>query len=315
MRWIALGAAAAGLLATASLAGATTNHTIQVDGSCADWAADEQLTTATAGDRVGITWDGSNVFVASWGLPFNDRLVVGFDLDRGTDDGSNVSYGGVSFPATGQPDYVYELYLGFPGADLFSTRHGNGFSTVSAYPPIQYSWSASTCNSQPFVDISFPRTMFSGGDVSGLTPADDVGVYAWLEDGNQTTVYASMPASNPTGATPKTFASQAYCPSTDAARSPNVFCAGTPTAAILTAFRAHGRTLTWRTGAELGIVGFELRRDGRLLRTRQLRVRSRPGGSTYRYVDTGAHVGVHHLYRLFAIQADGSRRFLGAARS
>ncbi|MFN2468319.1 MAG: hypothetical protein ABR521_09370 [Gaiellaceae bacterium] len=268
-----------------------------------DWDADEDFATASAGTDVRLTWDGDHVYVGAGGIPFGDRLIVAFDLNRGTSDGSNVSYRGVSFAPRGQPDYVFDLNLGWDGGRQFLRRNGNALTNSSHN--ILFSWSSTGCDSKPFVEVIIERFLFTGGDVSGLAPADDMGVYAWFESQGGS-VYASTPASNQTGAPPLAFSSQLWCPTSDAGRSPDTYCGSGPTSATIASFTVRGRTVRWRTVAETGLLGFEVWRDGRRV-SPLLPARGGARGAVYRFVDRGVRGRVRHVHRLAIVRADGTR--------
>ncbi|MFN2467536.1 MAG: choice-of-anchor B family protein [Gaiellaceae bacterium] len=90
-----------------------------------------------------------------------------------------------------------------------------------------------------------------------------------------------------------------------------------PTAVDVLSFRARaaGRsvTLTWRTGAELDTVGFDVRRSGagRSVKVNRTLVPAkglaRAGGAAYRLVDRNLRPGAAYGYRLQAVTKDGTR--------
>jgi hypothetical protein len=95
-------------------------------------------------------------------------------------------------------------------------------------------------------------------------------------------------------------------------------CTGGPTAVRLSALRAsrHGRavSVSWRTGAEVGIAGFDVFRQGagRFVRANRELIPSRgaAAGHAYRYVDATAPAGSLR-YRIEGIGANGARIWLG----
>jgi hypothetical protein len=84
----------------------------------------------------------------------------------------------------------------------------------------------------------------------------------------------------------------------------------TPTAARMLAFAARGTdagvSVTWRTGSEVGILGFNLWRGATRLNPRLIPAKANPG-ATYRFLDRLAKPGVRHIYRLDLVLLDGSR--------
>ena len=92
----------------------------------------------------------------------------------------------------------------------------------------------------------------------------------------------------------------------------------TPTAVNVFSFsgRASGRrvVLSWRTGAELDTLGFDVWRSAagnKALKVNRALVPAkavgRAGGATYRVTDATARPGVRYTYRLRATSRDGKR--------
>lgn len=94
-----------------------------------------------------------------------------------------------------------------------------------------------------------------------------------------------------------------------------------PTAARLLSFAARAErgsvVLRWRTGSEVGVVGFNVwRRSGSVERKTNrslVTATGRAGGATYRLVDRTAKAGARYTYRLQAVHRNGSRSWYGAA--
>lgn len=187
---------------------------------------------------------------------------------------------------------------------FFYRRNGDGFDSSPTNPlGTDGAFGATGCGGDPFAEVSLDRELFDisnpfgalAADVSGLTASDDVGVYAWTQVG-EGQIEGSMPAANQ-NTTPLLY--EAYCQTTDAGRMPNQYCVPT-TAVRVASFAVHGRTLTWRSGSETGVLGFEIRRDGRKLAF--VRARGAPSGASYRYVDRTARAGSKHTYRLRVVR-------------
>ena len=90
-----------------------------------------------------------------------------------------------------------------------------------------------------------------------------------------------------------------------------------PTAVVLRSFSAvrarNGVLLRWRTGAEAGLLGFDLYRGGLRLNRSLIPAAHSAAGAAYRYVDRRAP-SASARYRLEAVRPDGSRVWLGATR-
>ena len=92
---------------------------------------------------------------------------------------------------------------------------------------------------------------------------------------------------------------------------------GNPTAATLTSFTAKAaRTsvqLSWRTAAELDVLGFDVWRSagGKAVKLNRSLVPAkaiaRAGGASYRLVDRNLRPGVAYTYRLQVVRQDGTR--------
>lgn len=93
---------------------------------------------------------------------------------------------------------------------------------------------------------------------------------------------------------------------------------GVPTAARLLSFRARraGRpvVLSWRTASEVGVLGYELLRNGKLVNAHPIPAHGHAGGATYRFVDRATRPGQAYVYRIETIDLGGARHFLGTAR-
>jgi hypothetical protein len=93
---------------------------------------------------------------------------------------------------------------------------------------------------------------------------------------------------------------------------------GAPTAAKLLSFRARraGRpvVLSWRTASEVGVLGYELLRNGQLVNAHPIPATGHAGGATYRFVDRAARPGRAYVYRIETVDLGGGRHFLGTAR-
>ena len=94
------------------------------------------------------------------------------------------------------------------------------------------------------------------------------------------------------------------------------------TLVVLSSFRAYedgGQTVVeWQTAAEVGTVGFYLKRlDEKAGRYTRVNRKLLPGllhslqGGTYRYVDTGAVPGETYTYKLIEVEASGKKRRYG----
>ncbi len=209
-----------------SLAQATSYHTITIDGNCTDWSADEKF-TGNDGTQTWITWDSNNIYLGLLGGgAASQKRIAAFDLNTGTNDGSNVNYSGVNFPTKGQPDYVAE----FSNFNVyFTTRSGNTLNTATnpAGTGNFFSTSGTGCGAN-FVEVSVARSLFNGGSVSGLSPADDVGIYSYFVDptggAGSGYVYGGMPQSgNPSGNVSQNFTSEEYFITTDYSRAPTSY--------------------------------------------------------------------------------------------
>ncbi len=92
---------------------------------------------------------------------------------------------------------------------------------------------------------------------------------------------------------------------------------GAPVAVVVSSFsgRREGRgvRLTWRTRAEAGLAGFELRRGSMKLNRRLIRTAGPSAGALYRYADRRAPAAPT-TYRLYGIGLDGKARLLAALR-
>lgn len=88
-----------------------------------------------------------------------------------------------------------------------------------------------------------------------------------------------------------------------------------PTAVTLSSFvgraTAKGVVLRWRTAQEVGLLGFEIYRDGVKVNRKLVVARGSGAGAAYRLVDHRARAGVTHAYRLQAVRVGGSRVWLG----
>jgi hypothetical protein len=90
-----------------------------------------------------------------------------------------------------------------------------------------------------------------------------------------------------------------------------------PTAIVLERFTARrvrsGVALSWRTGSELGLTGFNVYRGGSRLNRTLIAARGSQAGISYRFFNR--HPGrLPARYRLQAVRLDGSRAWLGSAR-
>jgi hypothetical protein len=85
---------------------------------------------------------------------------------------------------------------------------------------------------------------------------------------------------------------------------------GAPTAARVVGFSVHrtdsGVSVTWRTGSEVGIIGFNVWRSGTRLNPRAIAARASQG-ATYRFIDRSSKSGASAVYRLELILRDGRR--------
>ena len=98
--------------------------------------------------------------------------------------------------------------------------------------------------------------------------------------------------------------------------------AGPPTAVALSALSARrlstGVLVSWRTGAENKVVGYEVWRSTsgafRKLTSSPLRASLRPSGSRYQYRDRTARPGATYTYRIAAVSVDGTSTVLGSVR-
>lgn len=94
-----------------------------------------------------------------------------------------------------------------------------------------------------------------------------------------------------------------------------------PTAVVVRDFvaKAQGRrvTLTWRTGSEAEVLGFNVWRVGsgssHRVNRALIRAKGQLGGATYRVVDRSARRGVPYRYRLQLVRPDGSRAWADSA--
>jgi hypothetical protein len=75
---------------------------------------------------------------------------------------------------------------------------------------------------------------------------------------------------------------------------------------------ASGVVLTWRTGADAGIAGFNVWRGAMKVNPTLIPARGRLGGTTYRFVDPAPGPAA---YRLETVGVDGSRIFARATRA
>ncbi|MFN2467363.1 MAG: hypothetical protein ABR521_04425 [Gaiellaceae bacterium] len=91
-----------------------------------------------------------------------------------------------------------------------------------------------------------------------------------------------------------------------------------PTAVAVSSFAARraprGVVVTWRTGAEAGVLGFDVRRGGTKLNRRPVAARGTAGGASYHFLDGTAPRGRGSLYRLEIVRLDGTRRVVASAR-
>jgi alpha-glucosidase len=202
---------------------AASYHSININGDCSLWTSDEKI-NGNDGTQTWITWDASTVYLA-WlgGGGSNQRRIAAFDLDAATVDGSNISYSGVTFPSVGQPDYIAEVSN---NTTFFTTRTGSSISTVTN-PSGTHNW-FSTCGSSNFVELSVPRSLFSGGSVSGLPTGASLGVYSYFFDpsggGGAGFEYGGMPQGKIGSGTPtQTFSAMDYFATTDGGRSPSSY--------------------------------------------------------------------------------------------
>jgi hypothetical protein len=302
-----------------AVAGATTPHNIPMNRQCSAYAADEVFATSTSGIDARLTWNSSRLWGAAKELDSYDTMTVAFDLDPGVNDGSTASFDGISFDPAHEPDYIGRWAPSiFPFPAQWFQRIGNSFQENTS--ATTNAGSADAANSDcgtAFAENQFERTNFTGGDVSGLSEADDVGVRIWLVHIADGTVYGSMPLGNPTGAPPLTFPSEVVCPTTDGLRSPNVYCpaTGLPTAVELAFFAATGRQITWRLASQHDLFGFVLWRNAQSLTPTPILAQPTLSGGTYRFFDRNARRGVSYTYRLQAIRLSGSRVWLGSTRS
>jgi hypothetical protein len=295
----------------ASAAPRTSYHSITVDGSCADWASDEIFATSDPPADIRVTWDANTIYIgwAGGDAADSDARAAAFDLDKGTNDGSDVNLGAVTFASNGQPDYGVTFAGSSPGTVIVYQRSGGTLNPSEADPPgTAGAFSATGCGGGPFAEVSLARSLFNGtpttrpdglartaADVNGLAPTDDVGVYGFFQP-VEDPPYGSMPASN-MDSTPFRF--EAYCAKTDNGRAPNQYCAAT-THVVLSSFRVEGRTLTWGTGTEIGVAGFQLIRDGRGIAF--VRAKGATRGASYRFVDRRVPAGTRHTYRLRVVR-------------
>lgn len=71
--------------------------------------------------------------------------------------------------------------------------------------------------------------------------------------------------------------------------------------------------LSWRTGSEIGVLGYEIRRGGTRVNSRPIPATRGQLGSTYDFLDRSASPGRAYEYRLVAIEFGGARRRVGKA--
>jgi hypothetical protein len=94
--------------------------------------------------------------------------------------------------------------------------------------------------------------------------------------------------------------------------------ASLPTAAALISFAARrspvGVRLSWRTGTESGVVAFRLFRNGVRLNAAPIHANGGALGGWHGFVDRSAMARRTYVYRLEAVDLEGSRRLLGTAR-
>lgn len=210
---------------------AASYNTITIDGQCTGWAADEQF-DANNSDELWFSWDAGNIYVGWWGGGGpTDRRIIAFDLNAGADDiPTPLSYAGVTFPIAGEPDYLVE----WNNNQVFLvTRTGSVLSNtnVTASVPNAFSASGTGCGGENFVELQLPRTLFTGGSVSGLTPADDLRITSFMVQNGTNTIYSGMPTDpflgnatcSPGGTPGQAFNCGIDFDTTDSGRAPNSY--------------------------------------------------------------------------------------------
>jgi hypothetical protein len=204
---------------------AASYHTITIDGLCnlgTDWIEnDEVFHTNTGGNFVHLTWDASNIYLG-WEISNgvdSDKRIAAFDINPGIDDGVSVTYAGASFGSRGQPEFVVET-TGISGTVSFSTRAGSSWITeVDPTGSLQAS-DPTGCNSNPFVEVRIPRSVF-GGQLGTTQP---VAMYSYLANSAGTSTFSGMPLDasfcNPSASESNELNCSLYFPDTSGGQIP-----------------------------------------------------------------------------------------------
>ncbi len=171
--------------------GTIENATPQADG--AEWESDEYLGT-DGGITFLLTWDLFDFYVAFIGVNTEtDNCYVAFDLNPSDSTGATATIGGAYFSGVNLPDRAFCIDS---SSDVtFYTASGSNWDAGTNKTSSYTFYAGNTGNTN--TEVQLPRADVG---IPMLDRFNDFAIWFWVNNNAESSVSATWPSENPTGA-------------------------------------------------------------------------------------------------------------------